>query len=64
MDNDTRDQLIRDARALSGLSLIFATTNPETMLETVGAGQLSALFELMRTLACKIEDGLMEVRHA
>ncbi|WP_186142378.1 hypothetical protein [Burkholderia gladioli] len=61
MDNDARDQLVRDAHALSGLSLIIATREPSSLLELVGDTQLSAVFDLMRTLAGKLEDGLVEV---
>ncbi|WP_186193810.1 hypothetical protein [Burkholderia gladioli] len=61
MDNDARDQLVRDAHALSGLSLIIATREPSSLLELVGDTQLAAVFDLMRTLAGKLEDGLVEV---
>ncbi|WP_186172952.1 hypothetical protein [Burkholderia gladioli] len=61
MDEDIRDQLVRDAQALSGLSLIIAATKPDNLLELVGATQLAAVFDLMRTLAGKVDNGLAEV---
>lgn len=64
MDDDDRDQLVRDAHALSGLSLIIATTKPADLYELVGDTQLAAVFDLMRGLAGRIEDGLVEaLRH-
>ncbi|MEK6346390.1 MAG: hypothetical protein V4764_02860 [Burkholderia sp.] len=64
MDDDIRNQLVRDAHALSGLSMIIATTKPADLYERAGDTQLAAVFDLMRTLAEKIEDGLVEaLRH-
>jgi len=57
MDEDERDQLVRDARAMGALTMGLATGR-ERFFVAVGDAHQDAFYDMLRVLAEKVEAGV------
>lgn len=61
-DEDEFDQLIRDAQALSALTMGLATAR-EQFFQAIGDDRKNSFFDMLRVLAEKVEGGILGMRH-
>ncbi|RQZ46073.1 hypothetical protein [Burkholderia sp. Bp9099] len=60
MNIDARQQLIRDAQALSALTMGLCVARHQ-FFEAMSETRIDAFFDMLRTLAEKVETGVVEV---